>query len=246
MPTTTFTRLSSGAVLMVNEGKTESLPGNCRLKIVYPNRIHVVYDREVVADFPITNTIVSNGATLSGTAEEIVEDLATDIFFLASSGGAGAWGDIPGTLSDQTDLQTALDAKSAHGITLNVSTPYIGSPADATSYYFGSCQGTSADTNAGRGKYYIPVTGTIKSVYIYMRTSTLASAETSTMYLRLNDTTDNTIVSTIANNATNTSYSNTALNISVTAGDFFEMKWTTPAWATNPTNVAFGMVVYIN
>jgi hypothetical protein len=227
MPTTTFTRLSSGAVLMVNEGKTESLPGNCRLKIVYPNRIHVVYDREVVADFPITNTIVSNGATLSGTAEEIVEDLATDIFFLA-------------------DLQTALNAKSAHGITLNVSTPYIGSPADATSYYFGSCQGTSADTNAGRGKYYIPVTGTIKSVYIYMRTSTLASAETSTMYLRLNDTTDNTIVSTIANNATNTSYSNTALNISVTAGDFFEMKWTTPAWATNPTNVAFGMVVYIN
>jgi hypothetical protein len=112
MPTTTFTRLSSGAVLMVNEGKTESLPGNCRIKIAYPNRIHVVYDREVVADFPITNTIVSNGATLSGTAEEIVEDLATDIFFLASSGGAGAWGDITGTLSDQTDLDTALDAKA--------------------------------------------------------------------------------------------------------------------------------------
>lgn len=28
------------------------------------------------------------------------------------SGGGGAWGDITGTLSDQTDLQTALDAKA--------------------------------------------------------------------------------------------------------------------------------------
>jgi hypothetical protein len=116
MPTTTFTRLSSGAVLMVNEGKTESLPGNCRLKIVYPNRIHVVYDREVVADFPITNTIVSNGAILSGTAEEIVEDLATDIFFLArvvvvdvKSFGATGDGTTDDTLAFQswlTDLGT--------------------------------------------------------------------------------------------------------------------------------------------
>jgi hypothetical protein len=248
MATFSFTRLSSGTVKVVTADDTYFIPGDCKVdpnntlnRIVITDR----YGAKITMD-SATDTINIAGVQNTGTATEIAEDLATDIFFLASSGGAAAWGDLTGTLSDQTDLQTALDAKSAHGITLNVSTPYIGSPADATSYYFGSCQGTSADTNAGRGKYYIPVTGTIRSVYIYMRSSTLASAETSTMYLRLNDTTDNTIVSTIANNATNTSYSNTALNISVTAGDFFEMKWTTPTWATNPTNVAFGMVVYIN
>jgi hypothetical protein len=31
----------------------------------------------------------------------------------ASAGGGTAWGDIGGTLSNQTDLQTALDAKAA-------------------------------------------------------------------------------------------------------------------------------------
>lgn len=31
----------------------------------------------------------------------------------AGSGGGGAWGEITGTLADQTDLQSALDAKLA-------------------------------------------------------------------------------------------------------------------------------------
>lgn len=35
----------------------------------------------------------------------------------AGSSGASAWGDITGTLSNQTDLQTALDGKSATGHT---------------------------------------------------------------------------------------------------------------------------------
>lgn len=36
---------------------------------------------------------------------------------ISGVGGASAWGDITGTLSDQTDLQSALDAKSAVGHT---------------------------------------------------------------------------------------------------------------------------------
>jgi hypothetical protein len=38
---------------------------------------------------------------------------------LISKGGATAWGTITGTLSDQTDLQTALDAKTNKLITTN-------------------------------------------------------------------------------------------------------------------------------
>lgn len=37
----------------------------------------------------------------------------------AGGGGAGAWGSITGTLSAQTDLQAALDAKAAAGIPQN-------------------------------------------------------------------------------------------------------------------------------
>lgn len=39
------------------------------------------------------------------------------------SGGGGTWGSITGTLSAQTDLQAALDAISAGGITISTGTP---------------------------------------------------------------------------------------------------------------------------
>ena len=42
----------------------------------------------------------------SVTLQEFIDDLET-----VSSGGGGVWGDITGTLSSQTDLQTALNAK---------------------------------------------------------------------------------------------------------------------------------------
>ena len=35
------------------------------------------------------------------------------VITIASAGGAGTWGTITGTLSAQTDLQTALDAKAS-------------------------------------------------------------------------------------------------------------------------------------
>src|SRR3990167_1373796 len=60
---------------------------------------------------------------LSGNAS-LVYETDTDTWYQWSgstwveyteSGGASAWGDITGTLANQTDLQTALDGKSATG-----------------------------------------------------------------------------------------------------------------------------------
>lgn len=45
----------------------------------------------------------ANGATLGGSATKVL---------LSSATGGGAWGSITGTLSNQTDLQSALDAKA--------------------------------------------------------------------------------------------------------------------------------------
>lgn len=68
-------------------------------------------------------SVVTNGGSsyvclVSHTAGTFSTDLAAAKWLVIASGGGGgggdaAWGDITGTLSDQTDLQTALNAKQA-------------------------------------------------------------------------------------------------------------------------------------
>lgn len=66
--------------------------------------------------------------TSSGTVDKpilIATSATTAVLILAISGaggGGGAWGSITGTLSDQTDLQTALDAKGDKVLAINAQT----------------------------------------------------------------------------------------------------------------------------
>lgn len=109
------------------------------------------------------------------------------------------------------------------------------SPVDSTTYYV-SGKGVQ-DGNAARGRIYIPVSGTI--VYADFNSyvgTTLASAETSSAWVRLNNTTDTLISDAIQQDAVYEQFVNSALSIAVTAGNYVEIKWTTPAWVTNPTN----------
>jgi len=75
----------------------------------------------------------------------------------AGSGGASAWGDLTGTLSDQTDLQNALDAKADASSLATVATtgdyadlsnrPSLGTAAAAATGDFATAaQGALADT----------------------------------------------------------------------------------------------------
>jgi len=59
------------------------------------------------------------GIETSGTVEEYWWESGTADGDLVAKGGGAAWGGITGTLSDQTDLQTALDAKTNKLITTN-------------------------------------------------------------------------------------------------------------------------------
>lgn len=118
-------------------------------------------------------------------------------------------------------------------------------PGDATTYYFGN--GTNAAlvaTATATRRVYIPKEGTIKAVYGFYTQTAGASNENSTLSLRLNNTTDTTITTTIDNSAPN-AFSNTALSIAVVTGDYIEGKWVTPTWATNPTGLGMGMIIYI-
>lgn len=119
------------------------------------------------------------------------------------------------------------------------------SPADSTTYYLSPFDGTLV-TNAANNKTRIPRAGKVLAVYLDGTvTGTLGTTENTTVSFRLNDTTDTTISSTVTFNATPFSVSNTALGISVAAGDYFNIKVATPAWATNPTSIYMLAMVYI-
>lgn len=118
-------------------------------------------------------------------------------------------------------------------------------PADATTYFFGANTINSFRATAAISKLFLPKAGSIKNVTVAF-TQTAGSAETSTMSVRLNDTTDTTISSAIVNNATVTNFSNTGLNISINGTtDFIEIKWVTPTWVTNPTNLSGTILIYV-
>lgn len=130
------------------------------------------------------------------------------------------------------------------GYTLQFSHNNAINPLDTTTYYIG----VNGLPNIAEGvsRAYIPKSGTIKSCYIHIANGgVLGSGETSTISIRVNNTTDTTVSSVITTNSTVQVFSNTNLSIPISAGDYIELKLVTPSWATNPTSVQFTCVVYI-
>jgi glycine/serine hydroxymethyltransferase len=87
---------------------------------------------------------------------------------------------------------------------------------------------------------YVNRTGVITRIdVVWLVTGTSGSSANSSLYFRLNNTTDTTL-STTLDVAGGGHAAYTSLTIAVTAGDYFEFKWTTPAWnPNNPTGVYF-------
>jgi hypothetical protein len=87
----------------------------------------------------------------------------------------------------------------------------------------------------------------VRHAHIYIRTNgTLASAGTSTLTLNKNSSIGETIAtSTTAGSSADAVISSTAVSMSVAQGDFLEINWTTPAWATLPTAVEANAIIYI-
>lgn len=111
-------------------------------------------------------------------------------------------------------------------------------PADATTYYFGAFA-YGWQTTIGNTKVRVHRTGYLLSASLFIIAGGTGSAETSTVSFRLNDTTDTTISSAVDLSASPFEAVNVAMNVAVTAGDWFTVKWVTPTWVTNPSNVSF-------
>ena len=116
---------------------------------------------------------------------------------------------------------------------------------DATTYYMGILSGTGFSGVAANRKIYIPKAGTITRVDIHQLFGTAGSNEASTMYIRLNDTTDTTITTAIDASTASLQYNVTGLSIAVVEGDWITLKWVTPTWATNPINLFIAAQIWV-
>lgn len=119
------------------------------------------------------------------------------------------------------------------------------SPVDATIYYSAS-PGASSSTSANGGRVKIAQSGTITACYVTAQSSgTVGTTETSTLSIRLNNTTDTTVSSAVVLDTGVHDYSNTSLSIAVAAGDYIQLKLLTPTWATNPGFIAVSATIRI-
>lgn len=129
-----------------------------------------------------------------------------------------------------------------HGLTINVQA-LTSSPADGATIYFGTLPKAPVTTGA-ISKIFIRKAGTIKHAEIYCYSGTAGSAESWSLYIRKNNTTD-TLIATVAAATNERVFSNSSLSISMAVGDYFEIKAINPTWGTNPLTTIFGGYIYI-
>jgi hypothetical protein len=122
----------------------------------------------------------------------------------------------------------------------------LSSPADATTYYT-AAPGFTSSTSTNGGRIKIAQSGTITACYVTAYASgTVGTTETSTLSIRLNNTTDTSVSSAVVLDTGVHDYSNTGLSIAVVAGDYIQLKLLTPTWATNPGTISVSATIKVS
>jgi len=140
---------------------------------------------------------------------------------------------------------TTFNQKS--GVFMHRIAPTAFNPLDATIYYAGDLSATlDWGTTAAARRHYVAATFELIAASIMVRVAgTLGSGESGTLAIRKNNTTDFTISTGVLMNAANVYVQATGLSgASFVSGDYFELKFTAPTWATNPTNVNLIVALY--
>lgn len=173
---------------------------------------------------------IARGGTGSATAVDAINALLP-----AQAGNAGK------TLA--TD-GTNIIWQTAGGFSITANSAQF-NPNDSSTYYFGVFASLPMTTTAGVRRQYIPRPGIVRACVLnWFANSAIGSAESFTMYIRHNNSTDYAIAA-VATAAAQKIFLNTALSIAVAAGDYIEIKLITPAWSNNPTQVNIGGTIFI-
>jgi len=119
------------------------------------------------------------------------------------------------------------------------------SPADGATIFIGQLPKAPVTTSGQGGKIFVRQSCTIRIAEIYTYSGTSGTNEAWVFSIRKNNTTDTQIASVSL--ATNERiFSNTGLSISMSAGDYFEVKAVNPTWGTNPLTTIIGGYVMIS
>lgn len=235
-------------------GKQDSLVSGSNIKTINSNSL-VGSGNVAVQDVLVSGTNIKtiNATSVLGSGNFDLQDKlisGTNIKSINSNSLLGS-GDliVQDVLVSGTNIKTINSNSivgsgnlSVVGYTLQVQA-LTSAPTDGQTIYFGNLP-KAPTTTANISKVYIPKAGTIKRAEVYCYSGTSGTAESWSGYVRLNNTTD-TLIATLAVNTAERRFSNTALNIAVVAGDYIEIKFINPTWATNPNTTIFGGYLWI-
>src|SRR5512138_456804 len=165
-------------LFLKNNGKQVTTLSDTDLLLAMINPATVPDD--AVIEWGALKTLLAAGLPVSlitGKTEDVNPDIAAD-FVLAYDASAGAF-------------RKVLLKRLGYGYRLSAFQNAF-SPANATTYYFGSSLRATGQTVSTRRKIFVPKAGTIKraDISIVNGAGTVGSAQTSSMSIRLNDTTD--------------------------------------------------------
>ncbi len=181
--------------------------------------------------------------SMTGQSGNVLSNNGTAYTWVTPS--AGDWSAItgkPSTFTPASHSHTTADITNYKGYTINVQA-LTSSPTDAQTVYFGMLPKAPV-TAAATSKVYIREAGTITAANIYCYSGTAGTAESWSLYIRVNNTTDY-LIATLAASASERVFSNTSLSIAVTAGDYIEIKGVQPTWVTNPLTTIYGGYILI-
>lgn len=174
------------------------------------------------------------GVTVSGSAP-----IGVDTNGQMSSLGFGTSGQI---LTSNGAATSPTWQNSFYQITVACSSSVL---VALSTYYMGFGQAFNTTAIAST-KFVITRSGNIKTTYaLATNEGTLSSSELATLKISINGASGTTIFNNIDFSTINTSYSNTGLNIAVTAGDYIQFELDTPAWTIAPTSVVMSISISI-
>lgn len=130
---------------------------------------------------------------------------------------------------------------------LTISTGINSSVTDGATYFISETEPLNTRTSSGTTiqKLIVPYTGSMVAAYGLVTNTGTSSADNVSIIIRINNTTDVTVTSSLQLTATSNPIVNTALNTAVTAGDFLEVKFVSPTWGTNPTSVSMSLSILL-